>query len=261
MLKVACLSTSNPRWNIYDGRPHPRPSERLIMKSLGFTRSVVTRSLCRASSRYRFSVPAASASCLRPPSVALGLSGFAATLAAASTAFLHCAAAEEEQATPATAEEADRMFTANEYSSLAALLRAALAERPDDDAELLWRLGRACKKLADEEKPKSPAKQALIREGVASTERALALRPSCGQAHKWHAILLLEVGQFEGTTATIKNSFVVREHFERAVELSPTDATARHLLGLWCFEVAKVRRRARARAPPPAHPNIVRLCA
>lgn len=53
--------------------------------------------------------------------------------------------------------------------------------------------------------------------------------------------MLSGVGEFLGTSEKIKNSFVVREHFERATELSPNDATARHLLGLWCFEVAKVR--------------------
>jgi Flp pilus assembly protein TadD len=29
-------------------------------------------------------------------------------------------------------------------------------------------------------------------------------------------------------------SFTVADHFKRAVDLSPKDATARHLLGLWC---------------------------
>ena len=32
----------------------------------------------------------------------------------------------------------------------------------------------------------------------------------------------------------------MREHFARAAELDPKDATARHLLGVWCFEVAKL---------------------
>ena len=64
--------------------------------------------------------------------------------------------------------------------------------------------------------------------------------PEIGAAHKWYAILLSESGSFAGTSASIKNSFVVREHFERAAALSPKDATSRHLLGLWCFEVAKL---------------------
>lgn len=135
--------------------------------------------------------------------------------------------------------EADALFASNEYAKLAAQLRTALAGSAEDQG-LLWRMGRACKKLADSEPPKSVAKRALISEGIACTERSLSLQEGCGPCHKWHAILLTETGQFEGTSATIKNSFVVREHFERAVDLSPADATSRHLLGLWCFEVAKL---------------------
>ncbi|KOO23815.1 regulator of microtubule dynamics protein 1 [Chrysochromulina tobinii] len=163
----------------------------------------------------------------------------AALAAAAATAATSALTPSQSKAAPPPTAEADRLFDANQYEPLATLLRASLAKAPDD-TELLWRLARVCKKLADEEKPKSAAKQALIREGVQSSERALALKPDCGPAHKWQAIMLSEVGHFEGTTTTIKNSFVVRAHFEKAVELSPKDATSRHLLGLWCFEVAKL---------------------
>ena len=109
-----------------------------------------------------------------------------------------------------TFREADRLFAANEYQALAMLLRSALAAAPND-AELLWRLGRACKKLADSQPAKSPAKLALITEGFGATQKALAAAGQCGPAHKWHAILLTETGAFEGTSATIKNSFVVKE--------------------------------------------------
>ena len=170
------------------------------------------------------------------------LSGAVAAVAAATAApppadcFFSSSSAAE---TASALAKADALFESNEYGTLATTLRASLAGKPDD-AELLWRLGRACKKMADAEQPKSPAKQALICEGFGCAEKAVAANEGCGQAHKWYAILLSESGQFEGTSATIKNSFVVRKHFERAVELSPADATSRHLLGVWCFEVAKL---------------------
>ena len=81
---------------------------------------------------------------------------------------------------------------------------------------------------------------ALVFDALKHAKRALELVPEIGAAHKWYAILLSESGSFAGTSASIKNSFVVREHFERAAALSPKDATSRHLLGLWCFEVAKL---------------------
>ena len=133
---------------------------------------------------------------------------------------------------------ADALFDANEYPQLADLLRTALSSRPDD-AQLLWRLARALKKLADAQSEK-PAKEKLAREAHAAAERSLALAPECGAVHKWYAITLSELGAFLGTTDKIKNSFAVREHFDRAAELCPADATSRHLLGVWCFEVAKL---------------------
>ena len=163
----------------------------------------------------------------------------ALSIAGAAT-FLSASAAAESKAAPANkVTEADQLFDSNNYAKAASLLRAELAARPTD-ADLLWRLARVLKKLADEEKPKTPAKESAVREGLGLAERALAADDSCGPAHKWYAILLSEVGSFGGTSDTIKNSFVVREHFERAVALSPQDATSRHLLGLWCFEVAKL---------------------
>lgn len=133
---------------------------------------------------------------------------------------------------------ADKLFDNNQYKELERLLRASLPRAPDD-AELLWRLTRALKKLADAE-PDKKAKEALMREALSHAEGAIKLSPESGASNKWYAILLSGVGQFSGTSATIKNSFIVREHFEKACKFDPKDATSRHLLGLWCFEVAKL---------------------
>ena len=133
------------------------------------------------------------------------------------------------QTTNSTLAKVDALFDSNEYATLAKTLRAALSDDVND-AELHWRLARACKKLADTERPKSSAKRALIQEGLACTEKAIALNEACGPAHKWHAILLAESGEFEGTSATIKNSFVVKvgcslrasDDIAMAIELTPT---------------------------------------
>ena len=52
-----------------------------------------------------------------------------------------------------------------------------------------------------------------------------------------YAIMISRVGDFKGTKERIKNSYLIREHFAKACELNPTDATSRHLLGVWCFEI------------------------
>jgi len=194
----------------------------------------------RAACGLRSAVPRLAASTFaaaavrRPPLLAAALAAAGATAATAATA----AACEERWARRTASDtaldfaKADALFDAADYASLASLLRAM---RPQDDAQVMWRLGRALKKLGDAEKDKK-AREALVREGLACAERALKLDASCGAAHKWYAILLSESGSFTDTSSKIKNSFVVKEHFEQAVSLSPDDATSRHLLGLWCFE-------------------------
>lgn len=161
----------------------------------------------------------------------------AATAAASSLAISGIVECEAAKAPAHCLNVADGMFDANQYTQLYTLLKTSLPRAPDD-AELNWRHARACKKLADE-KSKSE-QEPLLREGLAAAEHALKCAADSGAAHKWYAILLSEVGQFDGTTASIKNSFVVRDHFEKACALSPADATSRHLLGVWCFEVANL---------------------
>uniref|UniRef100_A0A7S4M1Y9 Regulator of microtubule dynamics protein 1 n=1 Tax=Prymnesium polylepis TaxID=72548 RepID=A0A7S4M1Y9_9EUKA len=132
---------------------------------------------------------------------------------------------------------ADSLFESNQYGKLVDLLRDELSRKPED-VDVLWRLARALKKSAD---PLSKTEQEpLLREALALAERAIKADASRGPAHKWYAICLSQVGSFGSTSDKIKNSFVVRDHFEQAATLSPTDATSKHLLGLWCFEVAKL---------------------
>lgn len=132
---------------------------------------------------------------------------------------------------------ADKLFDQNGFDELTELLRKAVVSAPED-AQLLWRLARALRKLSDS-RPKHE-RESLLREGLELAQQAIALQPDCGAAHKWAGVLLAGLGDFEGTTATIQKSFQVAEHFEKAVALSSEDATARHLLGKWCFEVAKL---------------------
>ena len=168
----------------------------------------------------------------RLATAATAAAGFAAALLAAPT---DCAAAKVPTH---CLNECDKLFDSNEYSALADMLTKYLPAAPDD-AELLWRLARAQKKQADGAAAKAD-KEALSKSALAHATKALELAPESGSVHKWYAISLSGIGAFQSTTDKIKNSFAVKEHFEAAVKLSPRDATSRHLLGLWCFEVAKL---------------------
>uniref|UniRef100_A0A1I8FKC8 Regulator of microtubule dynamics protein 1 n=1 Tax=Macrostomum lignano TaxID=282301 RepID=A0A1I8FKC8_9PLAT len=48
-------------------------------------------------------------------------------------------------------------------------------------------------------------------------------------------ILLDLTGRFEGTKKRIENSFLVKEHFTKALDKKPDDAVVLHCLGVWCY--------------------------
>jgi hypothetical protein len=51
--------------------------------------------------------------------------------------------------------------------------------------------------------------------------QAVALAPDDYACHKWVAITLSSIGDYEGTKASIQNAYVVREYFDTALRLNP----------------------------------------
>ena len=62
------------------------------------------------------------------------------------------------------------------------------------------------------------------------------------KCHSWFGIILNEVGEIEGTKKLISYLYVVKEHWMRAAELNPQDATSQHLLGRWCYGIVTISR-------------------
>ena len=59
-------------------------------------------------------------------------------------------------------------------------------------------------------------------------------------AHKWKAVALKTVGDYESTKAKLANAFIIRDEFLKALELNPNDATTTCLMGQWCFYFANM---------------------
>ncbi|KAK2110398.1 Regulator of microtubule dynamics protein 1 [Saguinus oedipus] len=51
---------------------------------------------------------------------------------------------------------------------------------------------------------------------------------------------LLDVGDYKGIKVKIANAYIIKEHFNRAIELNPKDATSIHLMGIWCYTFAEM---------------------
>ncbi|XP_015458304.3 regulator of microtubule dynamics protein 1 isoform X2 [Astyanax mexicanus] len=134
-------------------------------------------------------------------------------------------------------ERADYLYSCGETEKLYQLL---LQYKDSDDAEFLWRLARASRDLALVPNVAADQKKQLTYEAFDYAKKALEKNEACFAAHKWYAICLSDVGDYEGVKVKIGNSYIIKDHLERAIELNPKDATSIHILGYWCFAFAEL---------------------
>ena len=148
--------------------------------------------------------------------------------------------------------QSDTLYVEGSYEAGYELLAAQLeqlSERrrqtptPSLKSEILWRLARLSKELASSAQRQRADEQLsrqLLGRALEHATRALEFDPSNFAAHKWFAISVSQTSAFDGTKVMIQRSFIVKKHLEEAARLNPRDATSRHLLGLWYFEVASL---------------------
>ncbi|XP_049638103.1 regulator of microtubule dynamics protein 1 [Suncus etruscus] len=134
-------------------------------------------------------------------------------------------------------EQADYLYESGETKKLYQLLTQYTKS---EDAELLWRLARASRDMAQLSETSEEEKKLLIYEALEYAKRALEKNELSFAAHKWYAICINDVGDYEGIKVKIANAYVIKEHFEKAIELNPKDATSIHLLGIWCYTFAEM---------------------
>lgn len=132
-------------------------------------------------------------------------------------------------------EQADYLYSCAETEKLYQLL---LQHKDRDDAEFLWRLARATRDMSLLPDTAADTKKRLVYESYDCAKRALEKSEECFAAHKWFAICLSDKGDYEGIKVKLGNSYIIRDHLQRAIELNPKDATTLYILGYWCFAFA-----------------------
>nr|KAF6326656.1 regulator of microtubule dynamics 1 [Pipistrellus kuhlii] len=104
-------------------------------------------------------------------------------------------------------QQADYLYESGETEKLYQLLTEY---KESEDAELLWRLARASRDLAQLGGTSAEEKKALVYEALGYAQRALDKDHASSAAHK------------------------------KAIELNPKDATSIHLMGIWCYTFAEM---------------------
>ncbi|CAL1596436.1 unnamed protein product [Knipowitschia caucasica] len=132
-------------------------------------------------------------------------------------------------------EQADYLYSCAETDKLYQLL---VQQKDREDVDFLWRLARATRDLALLPETSADRKKTLLYEAFEVAKRALAKDDKCYAAHKWYAICLSDMGDYEGVKVKLGNSYIIRDHLQKAIELNPKDATSMHILGYWCFVFA-----------------------
>lgn len=129
---------------------------------------------------------------------------------------------------------ADDLYDDAQYDEVVLLL---YPECESENDEILWRLARAMfQKYRSIEHSKE--RLAKLEEAFAYVNRALEINEKSWAAHKWCAILMDYVWRCKSTKGRIIQSFEVKKHMERAIEINPGDSTSYYLLGEWCYTFA-----------------------
>ncbi|XP_069477405.1 regulator of microtubule dynamics protein 1 isoform X2 [Ambystoma mexicanum] len=137
----------------------------------------------------------------------------------------------------AVIEQADQLYGKGEVEKVYELLSK---QKNSDDPELLWRQARAARDLFQIRPPLANDKKKLIYEARDYAKAAVAKNPNGFETHKWYAICLNEIGEYEGFQTKIENAFDIQKHFQKALELNAKDPACMQLLGEWSYFLAEM---------------------
>ncbi|GAU88827.1 hypothetical protein RvY_01454 [Ramazzottius varieornatus] len=129
---------------------------------------------------------------------------------------------------------ADMFYENGKIKELSELLSAF---KDSTNSEFSWRLARVGYELAKLSSGEEERKR-LTYEAFERAKLALQQDANNFACHKWYAILLDELGKYEGVKSRLERSPEVRLHFENAIRLNPQDPTSFHCLGYWHYSFA-----------------------
>lgn len=133
-------------------------------------------------------------------------------------------------------DQADAKHDDDAYSATYELLQQAEQLEPDN-FEVVWRLARTHFDFSDNSEDETVISDNFYK-GLDYAKKALELDDSRAESHKWYGILIGKVGELEGTKQKILNSYEVKDHTLKAIELDPEDDGNFHVMGRWHYTLS-----------------------
>lgn len=134
-------------------------------------------------------------------------------------------------------DEAEILHDGDDFTGTMAKLREAEA-LDKDNPEILWKIARAYFDFADQEEDNMEVQKKNLYPGFEYANRCVELAPDVAGGHQYYAILIGRIGEIEGTKQKIENSYAVKEHTVKAIELDPENDSNYHVMGRWHFALA-----------------------
>ena len=132
--------------------------------------------------------------------------------------------------------QSDAKHAMDDYDANYALLKQAEELEPEN-FEVVWRLARAHFDFFDNSVDEEVINKNAYA-GLDYAKKALELDDNRAESHKWYGILIGQVGILEGTKQKILNSYEVKDHTLKAIELDPDDDGNLHVMGRWHYTLA-----------------------
>lgn len=136
-------------------------------------------------------------------------------------------------------EEAETLHDAEDYDKTMEILIKAKKLDPEND-EILWKISRGYFDFADRKPDDFEYQKDFVYLGLEYAKKTLDSNPNSANGHKWYAIHIGRVGEIEGTKQKILNSYEVKEHTMKAIELDPEEAANYHVMGRWHYALSEL---------------------
>lgn len=133
--------------------------------------------------------------------------------------------------------EVETLRDADNYTAALAKMKEAEKLAPENP-EVLWKLARAYFDVADQDEKNIELQKANIYPGFEHAKKCIEIAPNVAEGHQYYSILIGRIGEIEGTKQKIENSYAVREHTLKAIELDPDNDSNYHVMGRWHFALA-----------------------
>jgi len=132
--------------------------------------------------------------------------------------------------------QADVKHEVDDFAGTFELLKKAEQLEPEN-YEVVWRLARSHFDFFDNSEDENVISENAY-SGLDYAKKALEMDENRAESHKWYGILVGQVGILEGTKQKILNSYEVKEHTLKAIELDPEDDGNFHVMGRWHHTLA-----------------------